>query len=247
MDKPLVVTEGYRRRLEFRPGNVQSEMDLRRPAALILEYTRAMMAFALFVPQPRDILMVGLGGGSLAKFCHRHFPDARITVVELRADVIALRGEFMVPPDDGRFRVVHGDAIAYVEQHPGCADVILVDAFNEIGLPAEVASARFYGACRSALRDGGVMVKNVFSYDPAYRPILARLGLIFDGRLCWLRQVAGNNRILFAVRAAPGPRGDRCRAARVQRWLARREGLGAGWLNRLLVRALLLHLQRRRR
>lgn len=247
MDKPLVITQGRRRRLEFRPGNVQSEMDLRRPHALILDYTRAMMAFALFVPAPRDILMVGLGGGSLAKYCYRYFPHARITVVELREDVIALRDQFMVPPDDERFQVIHADAIDYVGQHPGSADVILVDAFNEIGLPAAVATARFYGACRKALRDGGVLVKNVFSYDPAYRPILARLGLIFDGRVAPLKKVAGNNHILFAVRAAPGRDGDRLRAVRMQRWFARRTGAGFGWLNRLFVKSLLLHIQLSRR
>jgi spermidine synthase len=244
---PLVLTEGRRRTLEFRPGNVQSEMDLHRPYDLVLAYTRAMMAFALFVPRPRDILMIGLGGGSLAKFCYRHFPDARITVVELRADVIAVRDQFMVPADDARFRVVHADAVDYIDRHPGSADVVLVDAFNEIGLPAAVATARFYSGCRKALRDGGVMVKNVFSYDPAYAPILSRLGLIFDGRLCWLKGVAGNNRILFAVRAAPGAAGDATRAARLQRFLSRRDGIGANWLNRLLVASLLIKLRRRRR
>jgi spermidine synthase len=157
-----------------------------------------------------------------------------------------LRDQFMVPADDARFRVVHADALDYVAAHPGSADVILVDAFNEIGLPAAVASARFYGNCRKCLRDGGVLVKNVFSYDPAYRAILARLGLIFDGRLCWLKGVAGNNRILFAVRAAPGAAGDAGAAARRQRFFAKHEGLRASWLNRLLLKALLVRLQLQR-
>jgi spermidine synthase len=109
---PLVCTRGDLRTLEFMPGNVQSEMRLSRPSELMLAYTRAMMCFALFVPRPRHILMVGLGGGSLAKFCYRHFPQSRITVLELRADVIALRDQFGVPPDDARFTVVHGDAAA---------------------------------------------------------------------------------------------------------------------------------------
>ena len=95
---PLVRTEGDRRTLEFSPGDIQSEMRLSRPDALVLAYARAMMCFALFVPHPRHIVMVGLGGGSLAKFCYRRFPRARITVLELRADVIALRGQFHVPP-----------------------------------------------------------------------------------------------------------------------------------------------------
>ena len=88
---PLVRTQGNRRTLEFQPGDIQSEMLLSHPDALVLAYARAMMCFALFVPRPRHILMVGLGGGSLAKFCHRHFPHTRITVVEISAEVIALR------------------------------------------------------------------------------------------------------------------------------------------------------------
>ena len=48
-----------------------------------LAYTRAMMAFLLFAPAPREVLMVGLGGGSVALFVHEHLPRTRITVVEL--------------------------------------------------------------------------------------------------------------------------------------------------------------------
>ena len=107
---PLVHTRGDRRTLEFTPGMIQSEMKLSAPDRLMLHYARAMMCFTLFKPKPRHILMVGLGGGSLVKFCHRHLPDSSITVLELRADVIALRQQFMIPPDDARLRVIHADA-----------------------------------------------------------------------------------------------------------------------------------------
>ena len=109
---PQVHTCGDRRRLEFQPGMIQSEMLLSRPDHLLLRYARAMMCFTLFVPRPRHILMVGLGGGSLLKFCHRHLPEARITVLELRADVIALREQFMLPPDDARLRIIETVPIA---------------------------------------------------------------------------------------------------------------------------------------
>lgn len=237
---PIVATRGDRRTLEFSPGEVQSEMLLSDPDALVLAYCRAIMCFALLVPRPRHILMVGLGGGSLAKFCYRHFPQARITVVELRADVIALREQFHVPPDDARFEVVHADAASYLACMPATADVLVVDGFDAEGLPAELGSARFYGDCRRALRDGGVMVANIFSYDPHYSAMCERLRLMFDGRVCRFDKVAGNNRILFAVKApltGPAPR-----ALRVQRLVAQRNGLGAGWLNRLLARALVAFL-----
>ena len=230
---PLVRTAGGRRTLEFTPGDVQSEMLLARPDALVLDYTRAMMCFALFAPDPRHIVMVGLGGGSLAKFCHRHFPRARITVLEIRADVIALRETFRLPPDDARLRVVHCDAADYLARAPGGCDVLLVDGFDSQGLPSTLASGAFYAACRRALHPGGVLVANIFSYDPQYPAALRRLRATFDGRLAWFARIAGNNRILFAMRPDPAvpSQGER-RLAR----LARKDGRGLGWSNRLLAR-----------
>jgi spermidine synthase len=247
---PLVRTRRGRRTLEFSPGDVQSEMRLAHPDALVLAYSRAMMGFALFVPHPRHILMAGLGGGSLAKFCYRHFPQARITVVELRADVIALRAQFHVPPDDQRFQVVHGDAADYIAAHPASADVLLVDGFDASGLPPTLGSARFYADCRHALRDGGVMAANIFSYDPGYRAMLERLRQAFGGRVCWFHRAAGNNHILFALKAPrqSGPqRGRRVDlAARRFEFVARHRGLGAGWLNRVFTRLLVAWLARPR-
>lgn len=237
---PLVIEEDGRLRLEFSQGSVQSEMLLARPDALALDYTRAMMAFALFVPRPRNILMVGLGGGSLAKFCYRHFPHARITVIELRADVIALRARFKVPPDDARFRVIHADACHVLPSMRASADVLIVDGFNEAGLPSALGTPRFYGHCRRALEDGGVLVQNIFSYDPAYGPMLARLRLMFDDRVCWFDRVAGNNRILFALKVAPALPASR--ALRLQRAIARHHGLPFTWMNVWLIRGLIAYL-----
>jgi spermidine synthase len=239
---PLVRTERGRRTLEFAPGDVQSEMQLARPHALVLAYLRAMMCFSLFVPRPRHIVMIGLGGGSLAKFCYRHFPHARITVVEVRADVIALRDAFHVPPDDTRFRVVHADGADYVARFPASADVLLVDGFDAAGLPPALGSAGFYAACRRMLVGGGVLVANVFSYDPDYRALVARLAAAFDGHLARFDGIAGNNHLLFAVRAGAG----RGRALRVLRLVGRRQGLGAPALNRLLARLVVAWLARRR-
>lgn len=232
---PLVRTRGNRRTLEFAPGDIQAEMLISRPHALALAYTRAMMCFALFVPDPRHIVMVGLGGGSLAKFCHRHFPRAGITVLELRADVIALRDQFQVPPDDARFRVVHADAAAWLADRTPRADVLLLDGFDEAGLPHALANPAFYHDCRRLLRDGGVLVANIFTYDPRYRGVLEDLARVFDGHTCWLDKAAGNNRIVYALRS-PAAGG---RAAHLQGWLTRHPGLGLGLLDQAVVELVL--------
>lgn len=244
---PIVSTRGDRRTLEFTPGDIQSEMRLSRPCALVLPYARAMMCFALLAPRPRHILMVGLGGGSLLKFCHRHFPAARITVLEVRADVIALREQFQVPPDDARLRVLHCDAADWLARSGADmpVDVLLVDGFDATGLPPALSSASFYAHCRHALRPGGVLVANIFTYDPDYVTAVQRLHAAFDGHVCWLSEIAGNNQILLA-QAPAGPRAAPGRGLRFLRDTLRNRGLGAGLPNRLLARLLVAWLSFRR-
>ena len=115
-DKPFILDQGALRFLQFDLERVQSLMRRDDPDALCLRYTRKMMTFLLFNPQPRRILIVGLGGGSLAKFCYRCLPSATITAVEIDPDVMALREEFRVRPDDARFRVLQCDGVEYITQ-----------------------------------------------------------------------------------------------------------------------------------
>ncbi len=239
---PIVRTEGDRRTLEFAPGDIQSAMRLSRPTALVLAYTRAMMCFVLLRPRPRHIVMVGLGGGSLVKFCHRYLAGTRITVLELHADVIALRKQFGVPPDDARLRVLHCDGAAWLAlAEPGSADVVLVDGFGAAGPAPELASSTFYADCFRALAPGGVLVANLITYDPDYVTALQRLHQAFDGALCRLSGSAASNAIAFAQRPARAD-GRPGRPLRLLRDTLRNRGLGAGWLNRLLARLLLAWL-----
>ena len=62
------------------------------PCALDLDYTRTMMACLMLRPRPASMLMVGLGGGSLAKYWHRWLPAADVSVVEINPHVIAMDG-----------------------------------------------------------------------------------------------------------------------------------------------------------
>jgi len=244
-NRPQVRRRGRHVSLEFTPGEVQSQMDPADPYRLVLAYARAMMCFVLFKPRPRHIVMVGLGGGSLAKFCYRYLPHSRITVLELRQDVIALREHFAIPADDERFRVIHADAVRYMSQLRDDVDVLLVDGFDEGGLPVSLASARFYADCRRALRPDGVLVANMFSYDPNYPTMLERLRHCFQERICQFSGIAGNNRIVFAIRPgrAPGAPSSRMQR-RVAAWGGFGPGLGFAWANRTLARLTVARLRR---
>jgi spermidine synthase len=151
------------------------------PYALALGYTRTMMGFLLFQPSPRRISMIGLGGGSLAKYCYRHLPGTTITAVEINPQVIALRDQFYVPRDDERFRVICEDGAKYVtvpvsDHGP---DVLLIDGFNADGLPAELGSRTFYEACHRRLSDDGILVANLVTDEPDFHRYLRSLKDVF--------------------------------------------------------------------
>ena len=141
-DKPFILDSGQWRFLHFDLDAVQSAMSLQDPHKLSLAYTRKMMAFLLFNHAPARIFLLGLGGGSLAKFCYRRLPRAAVTAVEVNPDVISLREEFSIPRDDSRFRVIRADGAHYLAHLRRSKDVILADACNRSGYCARTRRHR---------------------------------------------------------------------------------------------------------
>lgn len=194
---------------------IQSAMRVNRPWDLELAYTRAMMGFLMFNPMPQDVLMIGLGGGSLAKFIRKQRPQARITAVEIDPRVIAAaRAHFELPPDDDTLRVVEADGALYVRQHPGSADVILLDGFDAGNQVTALATQTFYAACRRVLKPGGILVVNLWGRDSEFAEYFARLTRAFDGEVGWISVQNKTNVIVFAF-AEPGAQA-RLDAARPQ-------------------------------
>lgn len=198
--KPFVYESLTSKALHFSISAIQSRMKLRDPYALDLEYTRTMMGYLLFHPEPRQIVMIGLGGGSLAKFCHRHLPEASIEVVEINPHVIALRDEFHVPPDDGRFRVVHADGATFVRCRASRPDVLMLDGFDTEGQPARLSSQRFYDDCHDMLQPDGILVVNLHYGHQHRDTYLARIRRSFDDAVLLVDDGELSNSIVFACK-----------------------------------------------
>lgn len=198
--KPFVREDGASRSLHFALDELQSRMLLRRPGYLDLDYTRTMMGFLLFRPTPVHIGMIGLGGGSLAKFCHRQLAGSRMTVLEINPHVIALRGEFQVPEDDARFQVIAGDGALYLQQESPAFDVLLVDGFDHQGQPAALCSQQFYDDCFAALTGDGVLVVNLHADHPDHALLVGRISRSFSGNAVEVMAGEKSNSIVFASR-----------------------------------------------
>ena len=223
-DDGLEVTEERGMRvLHLGSQAIQSAMRVSRPWDLELAYTRAMMGFLMFNPLPQEVLMIGLGGGSLAKFIRRQRPQTRITAVEIDPRVIAAaRAHFELPPDDTTLSVVEADGALYVRQHPGSADVILLDGFDAGNQVEALATQTFYAACRRVLRPGGILVVNLWGRDSEFAEYFARLTRAFDGEVGWISVQNKTNVIVFGF-AEPGA------AARLEAARPKLEDLSKRW------------------
>lgn len=206
-DSPFVFSADGHKSLYFTLNQLQSRMCSAHPDQLEVDYTRTMMGFLLFNSRPARIAMIGLGGGSLLKFCYRHLPNSQLTMVEINPKVIALRHEFEVPEDAQRIELVCADGADFVRDaaanNPIGYDVLLVDGFDSEGLAPSLCSQRFYNDCYQALSPQGVMVANLHHDDPKHALFTARIRLAFDGNLLEVASQEKSNSILFARKGSP--------------------------------------------
>jgi len=206
-DADVYVSERHGvRSLHIGSDTVQSSMRLSRPNDLELSYTRSMMAFLLFVPHPAEILMIGLGGGSLAKFVVQHLAAARTRVLEVNPRVVAIaRQAFQVPEDAPNFEVITGDGAAYVQREDVSADVLVVDGYEADAYVEEVANPAFYDACRRRLNPNGMMVVNLWGGDRHFYTLVKAIEDAFPGGTLCLPAERPGNVIVFGFERKPGP------------------------------------------
>lgn len=196
--RPFVLETQHALSLHFDHFGTQSFMSLRDPVQLTLGYTRVMMGFLLLQAEPAHICMLGLGGGSLAKYCYRHLPGTAIDAVEINPDVIALRNVFRIPADDARLRVICADGADHLERADVRTDVILHDAFVADGMRGRCAGRTFLEACRARLSESGVLAINFMDDDPALPQHLEQLRLVFGSSYALAPCGDDNNFVAFA-------------------------------------------------
>lgn len=158
--EPYIVESNKFKALYFDSESTQSLMDMQAPIRLVVSYTETMMGFLLFHPNPKSIAMIGLGGGSLAKYCHHHLPDASILVLENNPKVIALKDQFHVPENGTHFQVLEADGAAYLRATEETFDVLLVDGYTKLGQATQLCSEDFYASCLACLKLGGLLIIN---------------------------------------------------------------------------------------
>lgn len=198
--KPFLYEENGKLSLCFDISAVQSRMDPAQPDSLVLGYTRTMMGCLLFNPKPKRITMIGLGGGSLAKYCYRYLPDADISIVEISQEVISFRDEFAIPDDSSRFHIHCDDGAEHISHPVEEIDILMVDGYDIGGQAKSLCTQRFYNDCFNALGAQGVMVVNMCCSDQQIGSYISRIQRSFNDNIVVVQSEDCTNKIVFAIK-----------------------------------------------
>jgi spermidine synthase len=216
----VVVTEDAQgmRTLSFGTEGVrQSVVKVGDPDHLELPYAPVMVSGLALCPEPKRVLVVGLGAGSIPGFLHKHYPKTRIDAVEIDPVVVEVARQFFGFSEDETLKAYVQDGRQFIEERPNVYDIIFLDAFGSESIPYHLATREFLEAVRRAITAQGVVLADVWGpgSNRLYHSMVRTYQEVFD-ELHILDVQGSVNKILIAL-----PR--KMRVAREE--LAKRAGM----------------------
>ncbi len=203
--------EGPVRHLHLGTEWIQGSMLLDAPTVLVHEYIQRMMAWLLFADLEKlpkmQAMQLGLGAGSLTKYCHTVL-RMKTCAIELNPQVLlACRGWFKLPPDNLRLQVVLADAALEIQrpQWQGAVDALQVDLYDHEAAAPVLDSEDFYAACRRLLSPDGCMTVNLFGRSSSFARSLEKITAAFGRGAVWTFKPTHAGNTVVLARKTPGP------------------------------------------
>ena len=138
----------------------QSRMDPARPHSPVHDYIKAMLLVLTFC-QPRSVIILGLGGGSLLRALHRLDPALSILTVELREMVAAVANRYFSLPKADRVHVECAEAGEYIHDcADAISDIVFADMYEAHDMHPVQKQIPFLADCIRVLSPEGWLVLN---------------------------------------------------------------------------------------
>jgi spermidine synthase len=113
------------------------------------------------VPEPKRVLVLGLGGGSFPKRLYKDLPSVVVDVADIDPEVIAIAKRYFQVPEDARLHLYAMDGRRFVQESKEKYDLVFLDAYNSDTIPFHLTTREFYQEIKAHLSPGGVVVSNI--------------------------------------------------------------------------------------
>ena len=144
-------------------------------------YTRVMLVGLLYADSPRNILMIGLGGGTVTNYLHKFLKnDVYVRVVELDRGVIAAAKKYFHTREFSNYKIIENDGRLYLYDSKQTHDIIMLDAFRGGYVPFHLLTKEFYALANSRLSPGGCLVLNLHATTELFPSSLATAKQVFQ-------------------------------------------------------------------
>jgi spermidine synthase len=179
------------------------------PTFLALPYSQVMMGVLPIVEKPTRGLILGHGGGSLAKWLAEHWPNLELDVVEMDPSVVMAAEQYFNYTAPANHNVVVQDARTFLRNNPTRYDVVWVDVFARHLIPFHVTTREFFEELREHVNPDGAIAVNLASSDaPANirraEAVFTTMGLAFENITTygvagpdWLKTKKGSVNLIF--------------------------------------------------
>lgn len=202
------------------------------PVELYLPYSQLMLASVALVPQPTRALILGHGGGSLAKWLGRHWPELEVDLVEVDPSVVRVAERYFGYGASPRHHVHVKDARAFLRGTTGQYDLIWLDVFARHLIPFHLTTQEFFRELHAHLSPDGILAINLASSGEGpdrarARAIVTTVRTVFPSLEAygvtgpWRTQSGAQNLIFFTGRDVAALR-DPGLAGRLERLAAER-------------------------
>lgn len=178
----------------------QSCMFKTDPERLVFNYTKLVFSSLLMIDNPENVLIIGLGGGTLSNTIHRLYPDAKITNVEIDPAVIKVAREYFSFFENDNITSVVQDGRIFVKRagiKKQKYDWIILDAFNGDYIPEHLLTKEFFEETKNILSDKGIISANTFAISKLYNHESATYFDVF-GDFINVSNQKNSNRIILA-------------------------------------------------
>ena len=164
---------------------------------IINEFPKILLTSVLIHPNPKKILLIGLGIGILVRTINYLLPNTQLDVVEIDKEMLEVsKKEFNLNPNKNT-NIIIDDGVQFIKNKKNIYDVVIIDVYSPKGELKIFNKTKVIKNLYNILKKGGIVTYNIVGLY--INPILNNYSKFFNN-IMRLDGDKSGNRILIGMK-----------------------------------------------